>query len=156
MRAPTSALTTSASAKAATVPTGTAGAPSWSQGFSPTLKRTASPFLLATLVVGCHSIRIPEGLGIIDVVDHYPLMSNHLPTDPHAALSRVQELVGAVVPTARCELQDYEHKIGCGDMDQWDNIQDVVFVRRGTTENDVLHLARVLEVKLRTGGSTAG
>lgn len=83
-------------------------------------------------------------------------MSDSLPTEPAAAVARVQELVSAIVPTARCELQDYDHKIGCGDMDQWGNIQDVVFVRHGTTENDVLHLARVLETKLRTGGSTAG
>lgn len=83
-------------------------------------------------------------------------MSDSLPTAPAAAVARVQELVSAIVPTARCELQDYEHKIGCGDMDQWGNIQEVVFVRHGTTENDVMHLARVLEVKLKTGGSTAG
>ena len=83
-------------------------------------------------------------------------MTDSLPVDPAAAVARVQELVSAIVPTARCELQDYEHKIGCGDMDQWGNIQEVVFVRHGTTENDVMHLARVLGVKLKTGGSTAG
>jgi hypothetical protein len=83
-------------------------------------------------------------------------MSPFLPSDPAAAIARVQELVSAIVPTARCELQDYEHRIGCGDMDQWGNIQDVVLVRHGTTENEILHAARVLETKLRTGGSTAG
>lgn len=83
-------------------------------------------------------------------------MSDSLPNDPAAAVARVQELVSAIVPTARCELQDYDHKIGCGDMDQWGNIQDVVFVRHGTSEDKVRHFAQVLETKLRTGGSTAG
>ena len=83
-------------------------------------------------------------------------MSTPIPADPHAALARIQELVSGIVPTARCELQDYDHKIGCGDMDAWKNIQDVRFVRSGQTENDILHFARVLEAKLRTGGSTAG
>jgi hypothetical protein len=72
------------------------------------------------------------------------------------ALMRVQEIVSAIVPTARCELQDYEHRIGCGDVDKFDQIQDVSFVWRGMTEDEVRHAGQVLSVKLRTGGSTAG
>ena len=75
--------------------------------------------------------------------------------DERVALARVQEIFDAVTPGARCELQDYQHKIGCGNMDQWGNIQDVVFVRAGIDEDQVRHHASVLAIKLRTGGSTA-
>lgn len=85
----------------------------------------------------------------------YQPMSIPIPADPQQALARIQEIVSGVVPTARCQLQDYDHKVGCGDMDAWNNIQDVRFVRSGQTEDSILHFARVLETKLRTGGSTA-
>jgi len=70
-------------------------------------------------------------------------------------LERVQALVGGVVPEALCEFWDYRHRIRCGTHDQWGNTQEVSFVWRGQTEDDVLHLASVLDTKVRTGGSTA-
>jgi hypothetical protein len=83
-------------------------------------------------------------------------MTESLSRDPQAALARTRELVTSIVPSARCELQDYDFRIGCGDMDPWGNIQSVRFMIGGQTEEGVLHMARVLETKLRTGGSTAG
>ncbi len=76
--------------------------------------------------------------------------------DEFAVLASVQTIFDEIAPGARCELQDYRHKIGCGNMDQWGNIQDVVFVRAGIDEDEVRHHASVLAIKLRTGGSTAG
>lgn len=83
-------------------------------------------------------------------------MTTSLPKNPQAALARVRELMKTVVPDARCELQDYDFRVGCGDMDTWGDIQDVRFMIRGETEEGVLHSAKVLATKLRTGGSTAG
>ena len=76
--------------------------------------------------------------------------------DEQAVLAGVQAIFDEFAPGARCELQDYRHKIGCGNMDQWGNIQDVRFVRAGVTEEDARHFAQVLAIKVRTGGSTAG
>ena len=76
--------------------------------------------------------------------------------DAQAILEAVQAIFNTIVPDASCELQDYEHRIGCGALDQWGNIQDVVFLRRGLDEADVVNFATVLATKVRTGGSTAG
>jgi hypothetical protein len=71
-------------------------------------------------------------------------------------LERVQAIFDGVVPGALCELQDYNFRIGCGAMDQWDSIKEVVFLRRGLTEEMVEHQAQVLSRKVASGGSTAG
>lgn len=71
-------------------------------------------------------------------------------------LAKVQAIFDELAPGARCELQDYQHKIGCGSLDRWDNIQEVKFVRRGVTEEHVRHHATVLKNKVASGGSTAG
>lgn len=76
--------------------------------------------------------------------------------DEHTILGRVQAIFDEVTPGARCELQDYSHKIGCGNMDQWGNIQDVVFVRAGIDDDQVRHHAAVLAIKLRTAGRRSG
>lgn len=83
-------------------------------------------------------------------------MTDRIEGDEEAVLARVQAIFDELAPGARCELQDYQHKIGCGNMDQWGNIQDVRFVRSGITEQGARHQAQVLANKLRTGGSTAG
>ena len=82
-------------------------------------------------------------------------MSIKIEGDSKAVLDSVQAIFDSVIPDASCELQDYEHKIGCGALDRWGNIQDVVFLRRGLSEADVEHQATVLATKVQTGGSTA-
>lgn len=73
-----------------------------------------------------------------------------------AALVKVQEIFERRVPGVRCELQDYEHRIGCGMIDEWGGLQEVKFLRHGLSYGDVDHLATVLATKISTGGSTAG
>lgn len=75
--------------------------------------------------------------------------------EPAAVLARVQEIVRRAVPEAKCELQDYDHRIGCGALDPWGNIQEVRFLRRELRTIDIEHQARVLAAKVATGGSTA-
>ena len=83
-------------------------------------------------------------------------MTENLPSDPQQALSAVQEIVRRVVPDARCELKDYQHRIGCGVLDRWDNLQEVVFLRRNLDTKSVETYANVLAAKVQTGGSSAG
>ena len=83
-------------------------------------------------------------------------MSGKIEGDSTAVLDTVQAIFSRVVPGATCELQDYEHRIGCGALDQWGNVQDVKFLRRGLSQADVEHFAAVLATKVHTGGSTAG
>ncbi|WP_230770296.1 hypothetical protein [Sphingomonas sp. Leaf4] len=77
-------------------------------------------------------------------------------TNEQKALQIAQEIVRKHVPTARCELQDYGHQIGCGDLDAWGNIQDVKLRRSHWNEDSFNHAGEVLKRKLATGGSTAG
>ena len=42
---------------------------------------------------------------------------------------RMQEIVREEVSDAVCELKDYAHRIGCGTMDTWGNIQEFVLPR---------------------------
>lgn len=83
-------------------------------------------------------------------------VSSKLEGDAKAVLDKVQAIFSGLVPGSSCELQDYEHRIGCGALDSWDQIQDVVFLRRDITVADVKHYATVLATKVQTGGSTAG
>lgn len=71
-------------------------------------------------------------------------------------LERVQAIFDQIVPGAVCELQDYEFRIGCGALDRWDNIQDVVFVRKNLSDEYIRHQAQVLSRKVESGGSTGG
>lgn len=83
-------------------------------------------------------------------------MAGPIPGDAATVLARVQEIMEKHVPDVKCELQDYEHRIGCGAMDEWGNVQDVKFLRRQVSEEEVRTFAQVLHTKLKTGGSTAG
>lgn len=75
---------------------------------------------------------------------------------PDEVLARVQAIFDEITPGARCELQDYGHKIGCGALGRGESVEDVVFVRGGVTEEHARHHAEVLKTKLATGGSIAG
>lgn len=75
---------------------------------------------------------------------------------PDEVLARVQAIFDEVTPGARCQLQDYDHKIGCGADGAGENVEEVVFVRSGVTEEQARHHAEVLKRKVASGGSTAG
>lgn len=83
-------------------------------------------------------------------------MSGPIEGNPQAVLVKVQEIFEKRVRGVTCELQDYEHRIGCGALDQWGNLQDVVFLRPGLTYSQADHFATALATKVHTGGSTAG
>lgn len=83
-------------------------------------------------------------------------MSGKIEGDPKAVLNTVQAIFSRVLPGATCELQDYEHRIGCGALDQLGNVQDVKFLRQGLSQADAEHFATVLATKVHSGGSTAG
>jgi DNA-binding XRE family transcriptional regulator len=112
-----------------------------------------SPQFIGMMERGEKPIEVRTELAVRFLLQNIP--TPKLPSEPRQALDRVQELVSAIVPAARCELQDYQFRIGCGAVDAKGNIQDIVFIWRGQTENDVLHLARLLEAKLQPGGSSA-
>ena len=71
-------------------------------------------------------------------------------------LAAVQAIFDEAAPGAVCQLKDYNFRIGCGNMDNWGNIQEVVFLRSGLTTEAMLHQAASLAIKVKTGGSTAG
>jgi hypothetical protein len=83
-------------------------------------------------------------------------MDDKITGSPEEILARVTAIVREQVPNANCELQDYGHQIGCGELDQWGNVQDVKLRRDHWNEVHVSHAAKVLATKVRTGGSTAG
>ena len=83
-------------------------------------------------------------------------MSTSFSNDPQRALAEVQAIFAEVVPGAVCELQDYQHRIGCGMMDEWGNIQETIFLRPGMDEDLVRHHAERLKRLVASGGSTAG
>jgi hypothetical protein len=77
-------------------------------------------------------------------------------SDPQVALAKASQIIGHLIPTAKCELQDYDFRIGCGDMDQWGKVQDVKVAKQDWNEDAFQHAAEVLLAKLKSGGSTAG
>jgi len=79
-----------------------------------------------------------------------------IPGQPEDVRRTIEAMVREEVPDARCELRDYQHRIACGTMDAWGNIQDFVLVKNDWTEEVVRHHATRLAVMVRTGGSTAG
>jgi len=54
---------------------------------------------------------------------------------------------------AKCELQDYEHRIGCGALDAVGKVRDVRSLRAGLTEEDARSLGQTLAERL-AGAST--
>ncbi len=76
--------------------------------------------------------------------------------DEATILAQVQAIVRETVPEANCELQDYQHQIGCGALDQWGDVQAVKFRRQEWDDEIVRHKAKVLATLIRTGGSSAG
>lgn len=81
---------------------------------------------------------------------------NRIPGQPEDVRRTIEAMVQEEVPDARCELRDYHHRIACGTMDSWGNIQDFVLGKDEWTEDVVRHHAARLAVMVRTGGSTAG
>jgi putative lipoic acid-binding regulatory protein len=77
-----------------------------------------------------------------------PRMSNKIAGTAEEALSQVQTIVTRFVPEAHCELQDYQHRIGCGAPDKNGNIVDVVMIRRELDEEQVEALAQELARKV--------
>jgi hypothetical protein len=68
--------------------------------------------------------------------------------DTVEVLAQVQRIVEAIVPDARCELQDYEHRIGCGALDGSGKLRDVRVMRAGLTEEDARNMGQTLADRL--------
>lgn len=68
--------------------------------------------------------------------------------DTLAVLAQIQRIVEGIVPGARCELQDYEHRIGCGALDGEGRLHDVRVMRAGLTEEDARNLGQMLADRL--------
>lgn len=78
-------------------------------------------------------------------------VSDKIEGSAEEALAKVQEIVASVVPDAHCELQDYQHPIGCGSVDQDGNVVDVVMLRRGLDAQQVQ--ARAEELARKVGNA---
>ncbi|HEX2763479.1 MAG TPA: hypothetical protein VHM92_06490 [Allosphingosinicella sp.] len=81
---------------------------------------------------------------------------SRIPGPPEDVRRTIEAIVREEVADAVCELRDYHHRIACGTMDRWGNIQDFVLVRDQWDEDTVRHQAQRLAAMVRTGGSTAG
>jgi hypothetical protein len=76
--------------------------------------------------------------------------------EPEEVLPVVQARMQPFVPGARCELQDYGFRIGCGMLDQWGNIQSVILPRDAWNTDYIDQAGKRLAALVASGGSTAG
>lgn len=71
--------------------------------------------------------------------------AGHPPDD----LRWVTELVAEIVPDVRCELWDYDFRIRCGTVDEAGNTQEISFLRKNLSPEQVEHDAHKLKRRLK-------